>query len=421
MSSPNPVVSDLFVVSPLGQEQTPKPAKPPAGGSAAIGLAIPLDLTYPKAPLKAVELGWIRFKFALVEAKYEVGYNAPGVVQGTLDTKHKPLKGSHSAQVGAALAYDLNDPGAVRKHIMDRLDAQAKVKVNQYTPELIHLFLTDRKKFFAQLLRHMDIVFAGAFKTNIDWMKFVGVGITWDPDWCFGSILLPLTFVIHQSEDKRKVIRVSGGLNLKFGPSKKLWWEILKRRGAKSVLWSFVRFMAETGTEMAGEAASEAAKAASKAAAQAVFAETGKFGGKVAMMQKIAIRLAPFIEWLGIVSWAVPIAIQMMEFSNQLCKAARENGLLDGQYLTFCDTYIRTIYGIEIMEDFRSDIIKVKQAAIDKALRDCDLHSREGLIAYLERNLNDSRPIMSGGTVNRGAAKAMAEKLWLQMRERYVK
>jgi hypothetical protein len=389
------------------------------GKEAGFGIPIPIDLTYPpsisprldvpgkaRQPTGCCDNGIIRFKFAL-DGKYEVVRDNSPILEHSTDIKWDPLKGKVSATVG------------VKAQITSTLEASANYKFNSSIDEMVSLLKTDRARFKYALLRNLDVVFGKNFKirdhngNQSAYLKSVGVALTFDPDFCFFGILIPLTIPIFTTDagDGKVKGRVTANLIFKFGPTKRFWAAIFRQLGGRAGL----RWLVQSMQSVTKLLPSEAAKVVGQEAEQ--FIKT-YFGDIVATEASL---FEGILAWVGVYSIALPIALALTDFMIYVTRSARQSGVRDGDLNQFASTYVYTVYGMDIPAAADARIMAVKRAAIDKARNDVEQYGRDSLQQYLEKSFNNSHRLADASGVVRSAALAnpMAERMWLQLRKQY--
>ncbi len=367
---------------------TPKPAGLPIGGGFSFGAPLPIELDLPGPPKRYYEFGPIRFKFVL-DGKYELFSVAAKSdrVNLTNEVKIDMAKQKASLRMG------------LKGKLTPNIDAQAIGKISPDSINHFGLALKDPKKFALGLLRYLDVVIGHNFNVGSDYMSFIGVGFALDPDFCIFSILLPLKYPLKWEHDNMQVSgKLDAGMIIKIGPSAALWKALGKKIGVHN-LWAYVRLMIQKANVQLP-----------KIVAEGVAAATEEVG--------VVTFLEALGTWIGAFSLAIPIGFAMRDFCLYVTNAARAAGVHDGQMMVYADSYIRTIYGMEVLSNFDETVTQVKRDAAQKAADDMNQFGRVGMQIYLEKQFNNSRRCadINGDNPNQVQVRVMAERFWLKLR-----
>ncbi|HTS29875.1 MAG TPA: hypothetical protein VMH81_28585 [Bryobacteraceae bacterium] len=384
-------------------------ARPTYGTELGIAHTVPIDLSFPLPPKTVWENKFVRFKLAL-DAKYEVvADNSPKVEQDN-DFKFDFLKKKASYTAG------------IKVQVASSVEASLSYKFKYETIEMVQLLLTNRREFKLALLRNLDAVLGYNLKLTgkdgkpiSECLKTIGIGLVFDPDLCFFSVLLPVTFPIGRkdlepSQAKAK-LRFTGNMVLKFAPSRALWIAMARKLGMRRAYLAVadaIKGMTRLlPSEAAKALAEEEAAAARVLAGEALAAEASMFDALVAA--------------IGVYSIALPIALTLTQFMIYTTRAARASGVRDGDLNLYATSYVRTVYGLDLIPQPTSHGIAVQTAAWKQAEQDVQERGRDALQDYLENHFNGGHPVGDVNGVVHGSweVNPLAERMWLEMRKRF--
>ena len=394
----------MFLSDPLARlAPTPAPAKPgklAVGGTVSVG-SWHVERTVPPPPRTVLENDYVRFKM-LFEGKFEAVGEVKSNVQGTADFKVNAADPQLNVQVGGKVS------------VTNWLEASAKWKVSPASLEGLEEAARDPKRFGLSLLKYLEVVFGGCIKFDSQYVKFIGAGLTWDTDFCFFSLLVPVTIPISQAGGTvNSGLRYSTTAVVKIGPGKGLLRWLAQtpagRRAALSLLWSLKRLGRRLPSTLVKEAAGAVQKAANLA---------GEYVAEDALMLgNTAARMAAwetFCTWASVPLIAIPVSIDLMQFSMHACRKARERGIRDSEYNLFAQAAVRRAYGL----DFAFQGVVSNPAVIPTAYEWADDNLLEYgpfyLRTYLERAFNNGRTPVGVRQVD-----ALAERFWLHLRRTF--
>ncbi|HLK69350.1 MAG TPA: hypothetical protein VKU19_38230 [Bryobacteraceae bacterium] len=416
LAGTNPLQNIAWPVDPnkpTGPDPKRTGYRPDVGVEGAVGLAIPVDLTFPLPPKTVYEGKFIRFKFGL-DAKYEVVRDDSPLTEVDSDVKFDPWKKKPN-KPRLAPSYT----AGLKHHIASCIDTSATYKLKWDTIEMVQLLVTDPKKFKLALLRNLDVVFGANIpirgkdgKPISECLKTVGIGLTFDPDLCIFSILLPVTVPFYSEDvadgEMKRKYRISTNMVLKFAPTKTLWIAIARRFGLRKAYLAVQNAVKGMTRMLPSEvAAAEATDAAAVAS-----------GGA---LTELTLYQA-FCLWFGVMSIALPIALTLTDFMIHTTRKARAAGVRDGDLNLYAQTYLRVVYDQQIYPHGSSHGIAVQNSAGEHALQDINERGRDALQTYLERNFNGGRKLADANGVVHGQweINPMAERMWLEMRQKFI-